>query len=88
MSTKITGYRELDQDTIDLINKVKLHGQVMQELVEEIKLHNLHLRQRAAGVDLGRLNAAEPERWVALGRTHLQEGLMCLTRAVAQPGHF
>lgn len=35
-----------------------------------------------------RLDAAQPERWAAIARTHFQEGLMALTRAVAQPGFF
>lgn len=28
------------------------------------------------------------QRWVAIGATHLQEGLMALTRAVARPDFF
>jgi hypothetical protein len=28
------------------------------------------------------------ERWVAIGKTHLQQGLMALTRAVAKPEFF
>lgn len=39
-------------------------------------------------VDLRRFIEAQPERWAALGKTHLQEGLMDLTRAVAQPTTF
>ena len=27
-------------------------------------------------------------RWVAIGKTHLQQGLMALTRAVAKPEFF
>lgn len=93
---KITGYRELDQDTIDLMNKIKLHGQVLEELVQEVKLHvagqrsaarELHLPAEQA-TELARLDRAEPERWAALGRTQIQEALMFLTRAVAQPTSF
>ena len=91
-ATKITGYRTLAQDEIDLINKIKLHGQVLQELQSEVKLHLAGLRAGAFAtqdnVEIARLNAAEPERWAALAKTHFQEGLMCLTRAVAQPEHF
>jgi hypothetical protein len=39
-------------------------------------------------VELRRFSDAQPERWAALGKTHLQEGLMALTRAVAQPTTF
>lgn len=90
---KIDGYRELDQDTIDLINKVKLHGLVLQELISEVQLHIA--AQRAAGrlavdfeAEMARLNLAQPERWTALARTHFQEGSMALVRAITQPTGF
>jgi hypothetical protein len=35
-----------------------------------------------------RIDRAQPERWAAIARTHFQEGLMALTRAVAQPTFF
>jgi len=28
------------------------------------------------------------KRWVAIGKTHMQEGLMALTRSIAQPTFF
>ena len=34
------------------------------------------------------MDRASPERWLSIGRTHLQEGLMAWTRAVAQPTTF
>lgn len=43
---------------------------------------------RAKSTERNRLNYATPGRWSAIGKTHLQEGLMALTRAVAQPGTF
>ena len=39
-------------------------------------------------VEKARLARAQPDRWAAIGRTHFQEGLMALTRAVAQPTFF
>ena len=68
---KITGYRELSQQEIDLMNMVK-----------------------AAGVELGntvaqlRANPEIDQRWVSIGATHMQEGLMALTRAVAKPEFY
>lgn len=41
-----------------------------------------------AAQETRRLDEAQPERWAAIARTHFQEGLMALTRAVAQPGFF
>lgn len=39
-------------------------------------------------VEYRRFAAAEPLRWAAIARTHFQEGLMALTRSVAQPTTF
>lgn len=57
----------------------------------EIDLMN---RIKEKGVELGNLVAelrSNPEleqRWVSIGMTHMQQGLMALTRAVARPEFF
>lgn len=49
---------------------------------------------KAQGVALGdlvaklRANTALDQRWVSIGATELQQGLMALTRAIAQPTFF
>lgn len=73
---KISGYRELSQAEIDLINKIKLHGKVLGDLVEEVLAHSK---------DAPSVVGAEPGRWAALARTNFQIGVMELVRAVAQP---
>ena len=42
------------------------------------------------GAELEIVNAAPDtdKRWVAIARTHLQEGFMALTRAIAKPTTF
>ncbi len=99
---KITGYRELTQADINLINNVKALGIAIEGVINEIKERNTAQRRMAntkaltlddpmPGTNIeevARLDAAEPERWLAMGRTDLQTGLMKLTRAVAQPGFF
>jgi hypothetical protein len=35
-----------------------------------------------------RKDALVDQRWVSIGETHLQQGLMALTRAVAKPTFF
>jgi hypothetical protein len=58
---------------------------------EEIALMNVI---KMKGEELGELIAtlrAAPNldpRWISIGATHLQEGLMALTRAVAKPTFF
>lgn len=49
---------------------------------------------KTKGAEIGELVAklrAQPgldQRWVSIGATHMQEGLMALTRGVAQPSFF
>ncbi len=68
---KISGYRELSQEEIDLMNKVKAMGPLLEELTATMM----------ASQDLDK-------RWIAIGKTHLQEGLMALTRSIAKPTFF
>lgn len=87
---KITGYRDLTQGEIDLMNAIKAKGMELEELVGKVQAH-LAAQDNAADSDsaeVGRLDRAQPLRWAAIGRTHFQEGLMALTRAVAQPTSF
>jgi hypothetical protein len=68
---QIKGYRELSQDEIDLMNRIKEKAAEVGALYEE--LLNLNTIDR---------------RWASIGQTHLQQGFMALTRAVAKPEFF
>lgn len=68
---KITGYRELSADEIELINEIKQQG------------NNL-----GVALDAMKLMPTIDQRWLAIGRTHLQQGLMAIIRAIAQPTSF
>lgn len=84
---KITGYRELTQDEIDLMNEIKALGAQFGELVDKVNAVNGAL----SNVDEDGhaiVKDAEAFRWSAIARTHLQEGCMALTRAVAKPKFF
>ena len=93
---KISGYRELSQGEIDLMNRIKAFGPQLEALVQDINAHIAGQLEAAHGAALGeadvdecrRLSNAEPTRWSEVGRTDLQTGLMALTRAVAQPTFF
>lgn len=83
---KISGYRELSQEEIDLMNEVKALGPVIEEVL--LKVQNHLVAQRLDVVHATRLLDATPERFVALAKTDFQTALMYLTRAVAQPTFF
>lgn len=82
---QITGYRELSQHEIDLMNRIKERGVELGALVETLRSYAPKPHEpteRCAGYP-------DPDqRWVSIGATHLQEGLMALTRAVAKPTSF
>ena len=93
---KIKSYRDLSQVEIDLMNEIKAKGVELGSLVERLFDHTR--QQIVSAKDHGtatgdftefqRLTDAEPQHWVATGATHLQQGLMALTPAVAQPTTF
>lgn len=75
---KITGYRDLTQAEIDLMNEIKAEGERIGALVDKMR------NQRNPETGLIDLD----QRWVAIAATDLQTGLMALTRAVARPTTF
>lgn len=85
---KIAGYRELDQETIDLMNQVKEQGAQLDALIKQVRMHLDHKRMHGTAEEKSRIHGAEPDRWLAMGRTDFQTGLMKLTRSVAQPMGF
>nr|WP_298892195.1 hypothetical protein [uncultured Acinetobacter sp.] len=93
---KIKGYRDLSQEEIDLMNEIKAKGVELGSLVDKLFDHARSQIEKAGahGDSTGdyseseRILAAEPAHWVATGATQLQQGLMALTRAVAQPTTF
>lgn len=78
---QIQGYRELTQVEIDLMNEIKVQGVALDVLVEK-------LRSTTYSVSPGAPDDRADGRWVSIGATHLQEGLMALTRSVAKPTFF
>lgn len=99
---KISGYRELSQEEIGLINEIKALGPQIEDVVEKVKLFLLNQEHKAiqgsqsqsteemhkSQDDAARRRDATPERFAALAKTEFQTGLMYLTRAVAQPTFF
>ena len=72
---QITGYRELDEDEVRLMNEIKTQGELLGHLVEKLE-------------ELAALESGIDGRWVAIGKTQLQQGLMALVRSVARPTTF
>lgn len=72
---KITGYRDLTQGEIDLMNKIKAIGEEVGALVK-------HMDDQQSPAD----GAFFPDkRHLAIARTHLETGFMFLVKSVAKP---
>lgn len=85
----IKGYRELNETEIALMNKIKEKGQELAALISDVTVALETQRMNPKdGADAQRMVLAEPMRWVKISQTHFQEGLMALTRSVAQPTFF
>lgn len=81
---KITGYRELTQPEIDLMNEIKEKGKEIEALIDKVNVVNSSTDE---GIDDAVRNA-KAFRSSAIAATELQTGLMWLTRAVAKPLFF
>ncbi len=92
---KISGYRELAQAEIDLMNEIKGKGVELGELVYKLERMNHSNANKAqiANLSPDQLCSAieelgEARAWVQEGKMQLKKGLMPLTRAVAKPTFF
>ena len=72
---KISGYRELSQEEIDLMNEIKEEGRELNQLVYQVAL--LPVYDESADI--------ERQRWVECARVSIETGVMQLVRAVALP---
>ena len=86
----IKGYRELTQVEIDLMNRIKAQGALLEQLVTDVRYHIDQQMVDSEGDydEIARIIEANSDRWVEIAMTDLQTGLMALTRAVAQPTTF
>ena len=82
---KIKGYRELNQDEIDLMNEIKEKGVELGALIDKVNQVNSFTDDQDFAEQVTRSQAMS---WAAEAKTDFQKGLMCLTRAVAKPEFF
>lgn len=97
---KITGYRELTTEEIELMNRIKAIGEEFKTLIDSVEDHlddqldiaitlQSNRNDETEGTtEIKRIDQAEPNRWKAKAKASIQDGLMFLTRAVAQPTTF
>lgn len=101
---KITGYRDLNQAEIDLMNEVKAKGEELRALVKKIReTVNPPIAISAVDVQESGMIEAEaqiislphiehegdfPEFWLRWADNSFRAALMYATRAIAQPTSY
>lgn len=76
---KITGYRQLSQDEVDLMNEGKALAEACGQYIAKLRTYV----QREGSPD-----PVLDQRWVSIGATQLQQGFMAVIRGIAQPTTF
>lgn len=76
---KISGYRELNQEEIDLMNQIKAKGRELIELQQRV--YDLPV---CGDDELGTMEY-QREMWAHQSRINIETGVMQLVRAVALP---
>lgn len=76
---KITGYRQLSEDEVALMNEGKALAQACGEYIAKLRAMG-----QTTNNDLQPLD----QRWISIGATDLQRGFMAVIRGIAQPTTF
>ncbi len=83
---KITGYRELSEDEIELMNLVKEHAELTKQVLH--KVISKYEYECPLGQNTPEDQYSEMKRCHTLAKTNLQQGYMWLVRAIARPESF
>ncbi len=81
---KIKGYRDLSQDEIDLMNRIKEKAEELNQLLDEADTILHELKNPVINQD----GLDDVQRYLELAKTNLQQGFMWFVRAVARPNSF
>ena len=89
---QIKGYRDLSQEEIDLMNKIKALAEQVGELVKDVYNHEaeLYIAGKYYGTTYNLKHGSLDYHcnWIDSAKKDLQLGFMQLTRAVAKPTTF
>ena len=83
---KITGYRQLSEQEVALMNEGKALAEACGTYIEKLRKHP-QAKPSQAPTDEFELVPLD-QRWVSIGSTDLQRGFMAVMRGIAQPTTF
>ena len=81
---KITGYRQLTEAEVALMNEGKALAEKCGDYVAKLRTY----ADVARKTDVQQLTPPLDQRWISIGATDLQRGFMAVIRGIAQPTTF
>jgi len=84
---KITGYRQLSEAEVALMNEGKALAEQCGAFIEKLRSYPNPVPPDGATVIPGNRSPLD-QRWVSIGATQLQQGWMAVIRGIAQPTTF
>jgi hypothetical protein len=81
---KITGYRQLSEQEVRLMNEGKALAEQVGEYIAKLRTYADVHRMTA----VTQLTPPLDQRWISIGATQLQQGFMAVIRGIAQPTTF
>lgn len=84
---KITGYRQLSQEEVALMNEGKALAEQCGAYIAKLRQHPSSHPSGNAPTEPGPLPTLD-QRWVSIGATSIQQGFMAVIRGIAQPTSF
>lgn len=82
---KITGYRQLSEQEVALMNEGKALAEQCGIYIEKLRSFQAPINTETGAAD-GYLRL--DQRWISIGATDLQRGFMAVIRGIAQPTTF
>ncbi len=82
---KITGYRQLSETEVALMNEGKALAEQCGAFIEKLRGYGDSSKY---GVLDSRPCTTLDQRWISIGATDLQRGFMAVIRGIAQPTTF
>lgn len=81
---KVTGYRQLTEAEVTLMNEGKALAEQCGAYIAKLREHADVSRKHTTPM----LEPALDQRWISIGATDLQRGFMAVIRGIAQPTTF
>ena len=84
---KVTGYRQLTEAEVALMNEGKALAEQCGAYIEKLRTHTGIVGESWSDEEKAAVLYLD-QRWISIGATDLQRGFMAVIRGIAQPTTF